>query len=392
MNKVDVIIIGAGASGMICAAEAGKRGKQVLLLDHTGEMGRKVKISGGGRCNFSNLNISSDNYLSQNPHFCKSALKRFSVYDFLDFLAKNDLSWEERDHGQLFCQDSSLSLLKILMSECRKAGVYVETKKTIIKISKTENFVVQTKNEQFVADSLVIATGGLAWPQLGATGFGHDIAIQFGLKVLPCRPGLVPLTIARKIMQKLSTLSGIALETVVEHAGKSFREALLFTHHGLSGPAILQISNYWQPGKKISVNFLPDYDLPELISQWQQESPGKLLSVLLGNFIAKRIARTFLETYLIDKPVNQYNSREAASVSELFHNWRPLPTGTSGWEKAEVTLGGVDTNELSSKTFESNKVKGLYFIGEVLDITGQLGGYNLHWAWASGFCAGQLVK
>ena len=391
MKNYDVVIIGAGAAGLMCALTAGQRGRKVLVLDHAERMGNKILISGGGSCNFTNLYLDSKHYISDNTHFCKSALSRFTQYDFISLVEKHNISYQERQSGQLFCNGNSVEILNLLLEECRLSDVKIQNRSTIKKIKKDSCFNIKTNSEDYVAESLVIATGGLSMPAIGASGFGYEIAEQFGLKVLSRHPGLVPLTFSRDVLDDFSDLSGISADAVVSCNEQSFREAILFTHRGLSGPAVLQISNYWQQGDEVVINLLPDIDLTITIKQWQKERPKTELKNLIGELLTKRVAHRWLELWYHNKPVNQYNEKEINEVAMIFHAWRINPSDTEGYRVAEVTRGGVDTNELSSKTFEARKMKGLYFIGEVVDVTGWLGGYNLQWAWSSGFSAGQFV-
>ncbi len=391
MKNYDVVIIGAGAAGLMCALTAGQRGRKVLVLDHAERMGNKILISGGGSCNFTNLYLESENYISENPHFCKSALSRFSQYDFISLVEKYNISYEQRQAGQLFCNGNSVEILNLLLEECRLSDVKIQNRSTIKKIEKESCFTIKANSETYATESLVIATGGLSMPAKGASGFGYEVAEQFGLKVLSRQPGLVPLTFNRDDLDDFIDLAGISADAVVSCNGQSFREAILFTHRGLSGPAILQISNYWQPGNEIVINLLPDIDLTETIKQWQKERPKTELKNLIGELLTRRIAHRWFERWHHNKPVNQYNEKEINEVAKIFHAWHIKPSDTEGYRTAEVTRGGIDTNELSSKTFESRKAEGLYFIGEVVDVTGWLGGYNLQWAWSSGFSAGQFV-
>lgn len=391
MKNYDVVIIGAGAAGLMCALTAGQRGRKVLVLDHAERMGNKILISGGGSCNFTNLYLKSEHYISGNPHFCKSALSRFSQYDFISLVEKHNISYQQRQSGQLFCNGNSVEILNLLLEECRLSDVKIQNRCTIKSIEKENGFTVTTNSKNYVTESLVIATGGLSMPTIGASGFGYEIAEQFGLKVSSRQPGLVPLTFSKEDLENFSDLSGISVDAAVSCNRQSFREAILFTHRGLSGPAILQISNYWEPGDEVVINLLPDIDLTKTIKQWQKERPKTELKNLIGELLTRRVAHRWLELWYHNKPVNQYNEKEISEVSDIFHAWRIRPSGTEGYKVAEVTRGGVDTNELSSKTFEARNVKGLYFIGEVVDVTGWLGGYNLQWAWSSGYCAGQFV-
>lgn len=391
MKNYDVIIIGAGAAGLMCALTAGQRGRKVLVLDHAERMGNKILVSGGGSCNFTNLYLESENYISENPHFCKSALSRFSQYDFISLVEKHNISYQQRQAGQLFCNGNSVEILNLLLEECRLSDVKIQNRSTIRKIEKEICFTVKANSETYTAESLIIATGGLSMPAKGASGFGYEVAEQFGLKVLSRQPGLVPLTFSREELDDFIDLAGISANAVVSCNGQSFREAILFTHRGLSGPAILQISNYWQPGDEVVINLLPGIDLTETVKQWQKERPKTELKNLIGELLTRRIAHQWFERWHHNKPVNQYNEKEINEVAKIFHAWHFKPSDTEGYRTAEVTRGGVDTNELSSKTFEARKVEGLYFIGEVVDVTGWLGGYNLQWAWSSGFSAGQFV-
>ncbi|MBT3881502.1 MAG: NAD(P)/FAD-dependent oxidoreductase [Candidatus Scalindua sp.] len=391
MKNYDVVIIGAGASGLMCALTAGQRGRSILILDHTDRVGNKILVSGGGSCNFTNLYLDAEHYISGNPHFCKSALSRFSQYDFISLVEKYHVSYQERQLGQLFCNGNSVEILNFLLEECRLSGVKNLNRCTIKKIEKDNSFTVITNSEDYVTESLVIATGGLSMPTIGATGFGYEVAEQFGLKVQSRQPGLVPLTFSNDDLENYSDLSGISIDVDVSCNGQSFREALLFTHKGVSGPAVLQISNYWQPGEEVVINLLPNINLTETIKQWQKERPKMELKNLIGELLTRRVAHRWLELWYHNKPVNQYNEKEINEVADIFHVWRIRPSGTEGYKVAEVTRGGIDTDELSSKTFEARKMKGLYFIGEVVDVTGWLGGYNLQWAWSSGYCAGQFV-
>jgi len=387
----DVIIIGAGAAGLMCAATAAQRGRNVLVIEHNKKVGKKILISGGGRCNFTNLLVHPENFISGNPHFCKSALSRFNEQDFISLVEKHNIPYHEKTLGQLFCDGKSNEIVELLLKECEEAGAEIKTSCEIIQIGKDNSFKVETSNGNFTAESLVIATGGPTISKIGATGFGYKIAEQFGITVVKPQPSLVPFTWNKDDLKKYSTLSGVSVDSIVQCGGNSFRGNILFTHKGLSGPAILQISNYWNEGGELGINLLPGTDLSEKIKEWKRESQKALLMTLLGAILPKRVAQRFLELSGYDKPVNQYNERDIERVSTIFQEWKVIPPGTEGFEKAEVTKGGIDTNELSSKTFEAKKVEGLYFIGEVIDVTGWLGGYNFQWAWSSGYCAGQFV-
>ena len=375
----------------MCALTAGQRGRKVLILDHADQVGKKILVSGGGSCNFTNLYLEAEHYISGNPHFCKSALSRFSQYDFISLVEKHGVSYHERKSGQLFCDGKSREILSFLLEECRIAGVRIQTKCTIRKIEKEQYFTVKTHSEEYVTESLVVATGGLSMPEIGATDFGYKVAEQFGLNLVSRQPGLVPLTLSKSDLNNFGDLSGISVDAVVSCNGQSFREFILFTHSGLSGPAILQISNYWQPGDEVVIDLLPDLDLVQTIKQWQNERPKAELKNLIGELLTRRLAHRLMELWYHNKQVNQYSEKEINEIAAILHKWHIMLSGTEGYKVAEVTRGGVDTDDLSSKTFEARNVKGLYFIGEVVDVTGWLGGYNLQWAWSSGFCAGQFV-
>jgi hypothetical protein len=395
-EQFDVIIIGAGAAGMMCAITAGQRGRKVLLLDHAANVGKKILISGGGRCNFTNLSVEADHFISRNPHFCKSALSRFGPQDFIALVEKHGIKYHEKKLGQLFCDGKAIQIVNLLFEECRVGGVLIKTKCSVEKIEDKsthgeKGFTLTTNLGRFDAESLVVATGGLSFPKIGATDFGYRVAKQFGLKVRDCAPGLVSFTLNPRELRETECLAGTAADALVVCNKKSFRDAILFTHRGLSGPAILQISNYWEPGDEVTIDLLPDFDLHAAIVQWQKERPNAELKTLIGGRLTKRLAHQWLSLCSENKPVSRYNAKEIAAIAARFHQWRIVPSGTSGYSMAEVTRGGVDTDELSSKTFESRRVKGLYFIGEVIDVTGWLGGYNFQWAWASGHCAGLYV-
>ncbi len=391
MNHFDVIVIGAGASGLMCALTAGKRNRKVLLIDHSEKVGKKILISGGGRCNFTNITVDPNNFLSNNPHFCKSALSRFTQHDFINLVEKYNIPYHEKELGQLFCDNKSVEIVNLLLKECEIGEVTIHTSCSVQSIEKKNNFTVGTDLGDFESESLVIASGGLSIPKIGATSFGYNIAHQFGVNIIPCKPGLVPLLLSDRTLKTIGDLAGVSAEAIVTCKGQSFTGSILFTHKGLSGPAILQISNYWNEGEEISINFLPGVDLDELIKNWKSEKPKVELKNLISTLLTKRIAHRFLNLFHDDTPVNQYNEKEISEIAKTFHQWRVIPSGTEGFGKAEVTVGGIDTNELSSKTFECKKVSGLYFIGEVVDVTGWLGGYNFQWAWSSGYCAGQFV-
>ncbi|MDE2117766.1 MAG: NAD(P)/FAD-dependent oxidoreductase [Betaproteobacteria bacterium] len=402
---------------MMCGIEAARRGRSVLLLDHSKNLAEKIRISGGGRCNFTNLNAKPENYLSRNPHFCRSALARYTPQHFIALLQKHNIGYHEKTLGQLFCDDGAEAIIGMLKSECDAAGVHwcmlCEVHKihsprraegsphsggvpTGLPLAGTREgpgervrFHVSTSRGEFDATSLVIATGGLSIPRIGATPFGYHVAEQFGIPMTRLKPGLVPLSFAPEDWKPYAGLTGISLDAVVSYGKQLFRESILFTHRGLSGPAILQISSYWEPGQPLHINLLPDSGMAELFVQ--QRSSRMLLSNFLAQYLPKRFADVWCAQFADDKPLNQYADKELAVLAARLHDWQITPSGTLGYAKAEVTCGGVDTRALSSKTMECNDVPGLYFIGEVVDVTGQLGGYNLQWAWSSGYAAGHAV-
>ncbi len=424
-SKVDVLIIGAGAAGMMCAIEAARRGRSVLLLDHANNLAEKIRISGGGRCNFTNLNAKPENYLSHNPHFCRSALARYTPQHFIALLQKHNIGYHEKALGQLFCDEGSEAIIGMLKSECDAAGVRWCMPCVVGKIKysplplgapkvgnplpskldaeltqgsgvreKASAFHVSTSRGEFNAVSLVIATGGLSIPKIGATPFGYHIAAQFGIPMTKLKPGLVPLSFAPDVWKPYAELAGVSLDAVVSCGKQSFREYILFTHRGLSGPAILQISSYWEHGQPLHINLLPDNNMAELFAR--QRGSRLLLCNFLAQYLPKRFAEIWCTSFAEDKltenkPLNQCADKELTAIAARLHDWEITPSGTLGYSKAEVTCGGVDTRALSSKTMECNDVPGLYFIGEVVDVTGQLGGYNLQWAWSSGYAAGQAA-
>ncbi|MGR3219344.1 MAG: NAD(P)/FAD-dependent oxidoreductase [Candidatus Anammoxibacter sp.] len=391
MESYDVIIVGAGASGLMCALTAGQRGRKVLLLEHSDKAGNKILVSGGGCSNFTNLHLDAGKYLSGNPHFCKSALSRFDQYAFISLIEKHGISYHEREFGQLFCDGKAYRIVNMLLNECRIGGVNVKIKCSVKSIKKDDQYIINTNVEDYTCESLVIATGGLSMPQIGAGGFGYDVADEFGLQVVMRQPGLVPLVLDKHLIDSFRVLSGISVTAVVSCKGYSFRDALLFTHKGLSGPVILQISNYWKQGDGLVIDLLPDINLAAEIIERRREHPKVKLKSLISELLTKRLAGMFIDLYCQNKPVNQYNEREIERIAEIFHKWRIFPSCSEGYSVAEVTNGGIDTAEISSKTFEATNSKGLYFIGEVLDVTGWLGGFNLQWAWSSGYCAGLYV-
>ncbi|MDT3712149.1 MAG: NAD(P)/FAD-dependent oxidoreductase [Pseudomonadaceae bacterium] len=393
MRTTEVIIIGAGAAGLMCAFSAARRGRQVLLLDHANKAGKKILMSGGGRCNFTNLYTEPANFLSSNPHFCKSALARYTQWDFLELVGRHGVPYHEKKLGQLFCDNKSSDILEMLLAECSDAGVELHLNTAIQTIEKTaQGYALETGLGALHCQSLVIATGGLSIPTLGASGFGYQVARQFGHTVLPTRAGLVPFTITEPALKALcGELSGTSVDCRVSRNGQSFRENLLFTHRGLSGPAMLQISSYWQAGEALAIDLLPERDAEQWLFDEQAARPNIELKTLLGEVFTRKMATLLCELWFASKPLKQYTPAELKSVAARLTDWQLVPAGTEGYRTAEVTLGGVDTREVSSKTMESQKSAGLYFVGEVLDVTGHLGGFNFQWAWASGHAAGQCV-
>lgn len=387
--KFDAIIIGAGAAGLFCAAEAGKRGRKVLVLEHNSQVGRKILISGGGRCNFTNREVKPENFISKNPHFCKSALARYTSADFLELVVKHKIDFYEKKLGQLFCKDSSRQIVQMLLIECEDAKVKISANCIVTSVSKGEFYEVETNQGTFTGESLVVATGGLSFPKIGATDFGYKIAKQFGLKIIESRPALVPLIFADEKARIFSKLAGISFPASATFRKTSFAENALFTHRGLSGPAVLQISNYWQPKQPVEFDFLPSQNIEELLKE-NRESRQQLNN-FLAQFLPSRLADALCVRLLPNKPLYQLNEREIERIAETVHSFAVRFNQTEGYDKAEVTLGGVDTQELSSQTMEAKNVKGLYFIGEIVDVTGWLGGYNFQWAWSSGFAAGQSI-
>jgi predicted Rossmann fold flavoprotein len=393
-TKVDVLIIGASASGLMCAIEAGKRGRRVVVLDHANKAGKKILMSGGGRCNFTNMDVDASNFISHNEHFCKSALSRYSQWDFIAMVNDYQIPYHERDLGKLFCDDSAKDILNMLLQECDKANVTIRLNSEINTVTRSEDrsFVVKSSQGDFKTNSLVIASGGLSIPKMCASPLGYKIAEQFEHKIWPTRPGLVPFTLQPHDKDKLEVLSGISVESDVRNERTEFnKENILFTHRGLSGPAILQISSYWKAGETITINLLPAFSVEEYLKARQQKQPNSKLKTVLNEWFPKRLVTVLFDEVLLDKPLQELSKARIREIAEQCHQWRIKPNSTEGYRTAEVTLGGVDCNELSSKTMESKKVEGLYFIGEVVDVTGWLGGYNFQWAWSSGWCAGQVV-
>lgn len=396
MKNADVIIIGAGAAGMMCAIEAGTRGRSVLLLDHAETPGEKIRISGGGRCNFTNMRTAPQNFLSQNQHFCKSALKGYTQHDFVTLVNKHKIAFHEKALGQLFCDDSAQQIIDMLLAECRAAHVDLRTGVSVSGVDKTEDgFRVATDQGSLTSTALVIATGGKSIPKIGATGFGYEIARQFDLPVVEPRPALVPLTWAENDKARLKELSGLSVEAIVSQSasnGKTaFEEALLFTHRGLSGPSILQISSYWREGESVRINLLPDGNVAETLNRMKKDNGKQQANTALSTLLPKRLGQAIIEEMGVNRKMAELATKTIEAISDRVHRWDMKPNGSEGYRTAEVTLGGVDTNVLSSKTMECRTVPGLYFIGEVVDVTGHLGGYNFQWAWSSGVAAGRAL-
>lgn len=396
MEKFDAIVIGAGAAGLFCAAQAGQAGAKILLLDNGKKPGRKILMSGGGRCNFTNMYAEPAAYLSENPHFCKSALARYTQWDFIDLVNQYGIAWHEKTLGQLFCDDSAEQIVHLLVSECEKGNVTIRLRTEIVSVEHGEEGYRLALNGTIVmAKKLVIASGGLSMPGLGASPFGYKLAEKFGLKVLPTRAGLVPFTLHKPLLEQLQTLSGVSVPALITAGdGTTFRENLLFTHRGLSGPAVLQISSYWQPGEFVSINLLPECDPEQFLNDQREAHPNQSLKNTLAMQLPKRLVECLQQLGQIpDVQLKQLNGKEQQQLIATLTDWQVQPNGTEGYRTAEVTLGGVDTNELSSRTMEARKMPGLYFIGEVMDVTGWLGGYNFQWAWSSAWaCAQALVE
>lgn len=393
MKKIDVVIIGAGAAGLMCAIEAGKRKRRVLVLDHANKVGKKILMSGGGRCNFTNYHIDAHCYLSANRHFCKSALTRYTSWDFIDLVNKHCIPFHEKSHGQLFCDNKASDIVAMLLHCCEAAGVSIQLHTMIKQIAHDNHqyLIMLATGESIRCQSLVIATGGLSIPTMGASPFGYQIAAQFGLPVLPTRAGLVPFTLQPVDKATLGLLSGISLPAQVSCNNQQFTLDMLFTHRGLSGPAMLQISSYWQPGDILSINLDPADEWTNRLIEQKKLTPSWRLKSYIEQFLPKRVAGAFLEEALLESQLHTFSDKKLQEISHCFSHWRIKPNGTEGWRTAEVTLGGVDTSMLSSQTMEVKTIPGLYFIGEVVDVTGWLGGYNFQWAWSSGWAAGQVV-
>jgi predicted Rossmann fold flavoprotein len=391
--KTDALIIGASASGLMCAIEAGKRGRKVIVLDHASKAGKKILMSGGGRCNFTNMAIDASNYISHNPHFCKSALSRYTQWDFIAMVNEYNIPYHERDLGKLFCKNTAKDILNMLLAECEKANVEIRLNCDIKKIKKTEDskFEIESTRGDFKTTSLVIASGGLSIPKMCASPLGYKVAEQFGHHIWPTTAGLVPFTLQPHDKTRLEQLSGISVECNVSNERIQFKENILFTHRGLSGPAILQISSYWQPGEAININLLPEIDVVDFLTSRKSAQPNIKLKTVLAEVLPKRLLPVLLGSDVIEKSLQTVSHTDINEMAKQLQQWQIKPGGTEGYRTAEVTIGGVDCDELSSRTMQSSKVSGLYFIGEVVDVTGWLGGYNFQWAWSSGWCAGQAV-
>ncbi|WP_028008288.1 NAD(P)/FAD-dependent oxidoreductase [Solimonas flava] len=391
--RYDVIVIGGGAAGLMCAATAGQRGRRVLVIEHANRVGKKILMSGGGRCNFTNLEVGARNYLSANPHFCKSALARYTPAHFIGLVERHGIAWHEKELGQLFCDESSKQIVRLLLDECAAAAVQIAVNCSVEQVERgADGFRLRTSAlGELSCGSLVVASGGLSIPSLGASGYGYQLARQFGHTVLPTRAGLVPLTLSGAPLDDFAPLAGIALPVETRANGQAFRAGLLFTHRGLSGPAILQISSYWQPKDELRVDWLPNLDALDYLSEQQHTHPNAELRTALAGVLPSRFAQRLCERWLPSRPLKQFRAQELKELAARLHDWPIVASGTEGYRTAEVTLGGVDTHELSSATMESRKVPGLHFVGEVVDVTGWLGGYNFQWAWASGHAAGEVV-
>lgn len=392
MSSYDVVIIGAGAAGLMCAMEAGKRGRRVLVLDHAKAPGEKIRISGGGRCNFTNRYVSPENFLSKNPRFCISALQRYTQDDFIALVEKHGIAYHERAWGQLFCDDSAQQIIDLLLAECREAGVRVQVRTSVANLTQGDDgFQFDIGHQVLTCTSVVIATGGPSIPKIGATGWGYEIAKQFGIPVVPPRAALVPFTFNAEMSQRFKCLSGIALNVIATCQRQQFEEALLFTHRGISGPAVLQISSYWNDGEELVINLAPDQDVFTVLKEKKADQPKQEIHTALSQILQKRLAQCVCEEVGFQGRLADMSHKKLQHLAQAVHGWRFVPSGTEGFRKAEVTKGGVDTDALSSQTFASKTVKGLYFIGEAVDVTGHLGGFNFQWAWSSGYAAGQYV-
>jgi predicted Rossmann fold flavoprotein len=391
-NKYDVIIIGAGAAGMMCAIESGKRGKSVLLVDHADKISEKIRISGGGRCNFTNINTNPKNFISQNPNFSISALNQYTPHDFIELIKKHNIAYHEKTLGQLFCDHKSQLIIDMLLSECNQANVKIKKSFVVDKVEKVnDDYIVINNNDKYFSKSLVIATGGLSIPKIGATDFGYKIANQFNLNIVETQPALVPLTFKDEILSLCNELSGLSLNANISQGNISFEEGMLFTHRGLSGPSILQISSYWSQGDSIKINLCPRDNLGEILQEKKNTKPKQNIISILCEFLPKRLAMIICDKNKFKGNISELSKQSLDKINNIINSWRVTPKGSEGYRTAEVTRGGVDTDEISSKTMMCRNHPGLFFIGEVMDVTGHLGGYNFQWAWSSGFVAGQYT-
>lgn len=391
-NKYDVIIIGAGAAGMMCAIESGKRGKSVLLVDHAAKIAEKIRISGGGRCNFTNINTNPKNFISQNPNFSISALNQYTPHDFIELIKKHNIAYHEKTLGQLFCDHKSQLIIDMLLSECNQANVKIKKSFFVDKVKKVnDDYIVINNNDKYFSKSLVIATGGLSIPKIGATDFGYKIANQFNLNIVETQPALVPLTFTDEILSLCNELSGLSLNANISQGNISFEEGMLFTHRGLSGPSILQISSYWSQGDSININLCPRDNLGEILQDKKNTKPKQNIISILCEFLPKRLAMIICDKNKFKGNISELSKQSLDKINNIINSWRVTPKGSEGYRTAEVTRGGVDTDEISSKTMMCRNHPGLFFIGEVVDVTGHLGGYNFQWAWSSGFVAGQYT-
>ena len=391
-NKYDVIIIGAGAAGMMCAIESGKRGKSVLLVDHAAKIAEKIRISGGGRCNFTNINTNPKNFISQNPNFSISALNQYTPHDFIELIKKHNIAYHEKTLGQLFCDHKSQLIIDMLLSECNQANVKIKKSFVVDKVEKVnDDYIVINNNDKYFSKSLVIATGGLSIPKIGATDFGYKIASQFNLNIVETQPALVPLTFTDEILSLCNELSGLSLNANISQGNISFEEGMLFTHRGLSGPSILQISSYWSQGDSIKINLCPRDNLGEILQDKKNTKPKQNIISILCEFLPKRLAMIICDKNKFKGNISELSKQSLDKINNIINSWRVTPKGSEGYRTAEVTRGGVDTDEISSKTMMCRNHPGLFFIGEVVDVTGHLGGYNFQWAWSSGFVAGQYT-
>ena len=390
-SEFDVIVIGAGAAGMMCAMTAGARGRRVLLLDNAHKVGKKILISGGGRCNFTNMHTKAENFISANKHFCKSALAHYTQQDFVDLVNKHQISWHEKALGQLFCDGPAKAIVEMLVQECEDVNVDIRLLHTITDVTLDDGYIVKSDHGTFRAESLVLATGGLSIPKMGATNFTHRIAKKFGLELINVRPGLVPLTLSPDDLSLMQPLSGVSMECVATSRKIKFREAMLLTHRGLSGPAILQVSSYWREGDDIILDILPDMNATEYLLNQKRDGAKSKPKNVLSNLLVARLATALAEAHLPDRPISEISDKELRRLGDMLNRWVLTPAGSEGYAKAEVTLGGVDTAGLSSKTMEAKDVPGLFVIGEAVDVTGWLGGYNFQWAWSSAYVAGEAA-